>query len=150
MSKVLKAVGAFLAGVLNAAKKAFLSLTPEQQEAVKSGSGIMDMINKYLDETPGKVRELILSKFPDLKLPELEAALFRLSRLFNLGDCKSADDVIDAIQNKIKTVEGIDWENISQAYALAMGIALAPKGTKIFQIVSALEWAYRKFFKKSV
>lgn len=144
-----KKIGEFFEGLFNAAKKSYNGLSNEQQQAILTGSGLVDVINDTLDKLPNEVVQLIESKFPEIK--KYEGVLAEVSELFGLE--LPSDDLLGfvvAMRGKIDVIDGPKWAVFSHSISAAISILVAPKGTKLAQVVSVIEWAYQVFFKKSI
>lgn len=149
---IFNKIGDFFEKVWLAAKSAFKKLSPEQQESVMTGSGLIDVINDNLETVPDELRKKVYEKFPVAK--ELEPIFYQVANLFGLNvSTESADDFIDSVQAKLsslKTTNPQEWAIASHSYAAAISLLISPKGTKLSQVVSVLEMVYQKFFKKSI
>src|SRR6478609_1811229 len=104
-----------------AAKEIWNSLSTEEQEALKSGSGIINVINEHLDETPAVIKENILKEFPNVDLK----SLFDLAKELNLPLAgNEIEDAIAAAQVWLKSKEGTKWENAASVAAQTLALIL--------------------------
>lgn len=146
---IFKIIGAFFVGLFNAAKKAYSKLSPEQQDALQAGTGLVAILNDNLAATPEQIRLLIQQRFPNLDEESLEKALFSVLQQFNLTVAENLDQAIVTIQGHLSSLEGKAWAVASHGVAAALSVAFGPKETKVATIVSLLEWVYQHFIKKS-
>lgn len=147
--KILAAIGGIFVGLFKSAKKTFEQLTPEQQEALKNGSGIIALINTELGKTPAEVRASIKEQFPNLDEATLETSLFQIAHAFNLTPkVGNLEDCIYLLQTYLSLQKGNTWDGITHAAASLLAIFLAPAGTKFAAVSSLIEYVYQHFFKK--
>lgn len=149
LDKFFSAIGNFFSGLFKSARKAYNSLSDEQKAALLHGSGIIDIINASLDKTPAEIRELITTKYPDIPEALLESGLFALAHSFKLVPASnSLEDVIEAIKNHLKSLEGKTWAVISHSLASALSVIFSPPETKVAAIVSLIEYVFQHLIKK--
>ena len=147
--KLFEAIGSIFTHVFNGAKKTFNQLSDEQKEALKHGSGVMALITQELGKTPAEIRYLILTQFPDLDVPKLEAGLFQIAHSFNLLPKENdLEDIIGKLQTYLESLNGNFWDGITQAAANILAVFMAPAGTKFAAVASLMEYVYQTFFKK--
>lgn len=147
--RLLAAIGGIFKHVFEGARKTFDQLTPEQQAALKHGSGVVALINSELNNTPAEVRAAILEQFPDLDIATLETGLFQVATSFNLAPKEhNLEDIIAALQAYLSTLHGSIWEGITQGVASVLAVILAPAGTKFAAVGQLMEYVYQTFFKK--
>jgi hypothetical protein len=149
MSKFLDKIGHFFTGLFNAAKRAYNKLSPEQQDALVHGTGLISLINSMAESTAEQIRAAITLQFPNLDEAKLEAGLFQIANQFGLAPT-NIDEAIEAIKTKLAGLTGKFWAIASHNAASIFAVFAAPIGTKVAAIVSLIEYAYQKFHKKSI
>jgi hypothetical protein len=139
----------FFVGLFSAARKAFSKLSQEEKEALIAGSSIVDIINTNIDRTSSEIIREIKTRHPELSDGRLEAALFEALHHFNIAITHdSLDDLIIALKNYLKKLEGDKWKAASHGAAVVMAAILSPKETKFATIVSLIEFVFRVLIKK--
>jgi len=132
-----KILDVFLNIFTSAAKELWNSLTPEEQGALKQGSGVMKIINDHIDESPEEIKAIIEKDYPGIPLETLA----ELAAHFNLGVGAKIEDAIAAIQLWLKSKEGTVWDN-------ALSFFLSDKEARPGIIAALMESVYRWFIKK--
>jgi len=141
--------GAIFHSVMAGAAKTFDNLSPEIKAALLHGSGIIDIINSMLSNTPDEIRAAIKTTFPDVDEAALETGLFAIAHGFNLLPAENnLNDCIAKLQAYLSAQQGNTWSAISNGAAQLLAVILAPAGTKFGAIASLMEYVYQTFFKK--
>lgn len=143
-------IGEFFGHLFAGAEKTWKKLSPQVQDALLYGSGVIDTINKYTDETPLFVWDIIQKKFPKLDKDHLLKALKSASVELKIAQEVNDDDletVIGNLQAYLASLEGTVWAKISEALAKGIAIFTAPPATKWAAIASMMEFVYQTFFK---
>lgn len=148
MKKLLQKIGQIFTSVFNGAKKAFNALDPEEQEALKTGSGLAAVIQDNLEKAPEAVIEALQKQFPKLNAKKLEESVFSMANSVGLTKFNSLVEAVDAIQEFVRTKTGRDWANAMDTIAKGAAIFLAPKKTKASVIFSLMVFVYHTFIKK--
>lgn len=152
MKKLLSLIGLFFTGLFNSAQKTWNKLSPEVKAALMNGSGIIEIINSNIDQTPDFVIQLIQKKFPELTIEKIKDGLHQAALGLSIANEINNADLKATIVNLQKYLEGLKgttWAKISQTLALGFAAAIAPKGTKFAAISSLMEFVYHSFIKKN-
>ena len=149
MKKLLSKIGHFFESLVNGAQRTWNRLEPDVRKAILQGSGIIALINKFIDKTPEELFQLLQEKFPDLPIDKVKASLKQISEALNLStEDDDAIVLLTLIQEYLANRKGTAWAIASDTLAKIIAIALAPAGTKVATIVSMLWFAYHKYIKK--
>lgn len=136
-------------GFVRSAKRTYNNLPKETQDALVHGSGIWDIINNMLDEVPGRVREAIQEKYPDLNITVIESSLYLIAKSFNLSPkSNNLDDTIDSLQGYLKGLEGKFWAAASRTGSTLLAAIFAPPETKLEALASLIGTVYHWLVKK--
>lgn len=152
--KLLAAIGGIFKPAFKGAEKAYNELTPEQQQALKDGSGMIDFINKRLDTLPGNLRAELIAQFPNQDIAKIEKTAFDVGEAFGLikaGEASSLEDLIIKLQAFLKAKKekgGKFWAHASFSLASLFAILFGPPEAKVSVVTSLLEYVYHKFIKK--
>jgi hypothetical protein len=147
--RLIALIGSIFAHVLKGAEKTFNELTPEQQAALKHGSGVTALISQEAGKLPAEVHADILKTFPDLDEASLETGLFTVAHAFNLAPkANDLDDCIALLQAYLSTLTGSVWEAITQGVAGVLSVIFSPTGTRFAAVGQLLEYVYETFFQK--
>ena len=144
---------ALFANLFNQTKKDWGKVSPVLQDAMKTASSIINIINQELNGSPTNILNTIRKNFPLLIDDKLINVLGEVG-----ADLKIAENINSA--NILSTIMGIqkvlidkkaksetDWEKASHAGYLAISVALAPANTKIAALVAFAEFVYHVFVK---
>lgn len=153
IGKLLRKIGGALSSaykaLFDASERTYNSLSKEQQEALKDGSGFTAIVNEKIGETPAVIRAAIKAKYPKLDEAKVEEVILGIAHHFNLVvNSASLEDVIAAIQQYLKGQTGKFWANASRAISSLAAILFAPEGTKFEVFASIIGWVYHRFIKK--
>ncbi len=151
LDNFFKAIGHFFEGLFNAAQKTWNKLSPEIQQAMLHGSGIIATINDNVDKAPQFVFDLIQTKFPDLTKEKIEEVLKKGAEGLAIAEGINDTDVLTVIQRLqtyLSGLQGKTWARISQTLSLAIAAVLAPGATKFATFASLIEFVYQTFIKK--
>lgn len=155
MKCFLKKIGLFFTGLFNAAARTWAKVSPEVQDALKHGSGILAIINQHVTEAPDFVIELIQKAYPKLDRPALLAGLRGVSLGLNVANGIIDNDLQGTVERLQKYLAGLKseraafWAGISSLAAKLLALALAPKGTKWATFEALMEFVYQRFIKKN-
>lgn len=148
---IFTAIGDFFAHLFSGTKKTWKKISPEVQQALLYGSDVIDTINKYLDQTPDFIIDLLTKKYPKLDRNHLKDALSEASKDLKIASDINNDDletIIKNLQAYLSGLQGKGWAKISSFLAQGIAIFTAPAGTKFGMITSLIEFVYQTFFKK--
>ena len=157
MSNILKAIGKFLAklgaafsSLITGAEKAWKKTEPDIQDAILKASGIVDVINRYVNETPKFIYEMIKAKFPDFDEQKIKKLLVDVAKEKNLiSEAINPDlnETIQALARYLQSKTGSKWAQASEDIAGLLAILLAPGGTPWNKIGTLIWFAYQRFVK---
>lgn len=141
--------GSIFSHVIEGAEKTFDELPEAQKEALKHGSGIMEIFKSMLDKTPDEIRAAIKDAFPDIDEEALEAGLFTIAHAFNLApEVGNLNDCIEKLKQHLKSATDNNvWDGILHTASLLLSVILAPEGTAFGAIAQLIEYVYRKYIK---
>lgn len=146
---VVHAIGSIFQHTLSGAEQDYNNLSPEDQEALQHGAGVVTFISQEIDKLPGEVRTGILAEFPDLDETKLEAGLYQIAKALNLApEANNLDDTIAKLQAHFKSLSGTAWDAIVQAAAGIFAVFVAPAGSKLSAAFDLVKYVYLAFFKK--
>jgi hypothetical protein len=149
LDKLIAAIGHFFRDLFDAAKKAYNNLSPDVQNAMLNGAGVISLVNSMLDKTPAEIRAAIQAQFPNLNETQLEQGLLTMLHTFNVApNTNSLEDAIEALKNYLSTHSGGTWETVSHSLGVALAALFAPANTKLATITSLIEFVYQHFIKK--
>lgn len=149
IESIVSVFGSIFHHVMAGAEKTFNDLPPEIKAALIHGSGVLDLINQMINNTPDEIRAAIKEKFPDINEADLESGLFTIAHGFNLlPQENNINDVIAKLQEYLKGLQGNVWDGIMNGAAQMLAILLAPAGTKFGAIASLMEYVYQTYFAK--
>lgn len=134
---------AFLNIFDSAAKKLWESLSPEQQGALKAGSGVMKIINDNIGESPEVIIGIIREKYPKVNID----SILELANQFNLQVEDKIEDAIIKIQEWLSTKEGSNWDNAMNIAAQTLSFFFSDKEARPGIIAALAEKVYRWFIK---
>jgi hypothetical protein len=136
--------------LFNSVEKAWNKLDPQVQDALIKGSGVINIINTNLQETPDVVFDLIQKKYPDVTKDKLTAALANVTdKLKVAGDIANPDllTTIKNLQTYFSGFQGKFWEGTASTASQLLSIAIAPDETPFAKVASFIEFVYRKKIK---
>jgi len=150
IGKLLSKIGSFFTGLFDAAASTFNDLAPEIKESFVKGSSILNLINKYVNETPDFIIQVIQDKFPDVTREKLSAGLYEVATGLNIAQDLTKEDLestLKAIQQHLSKLKGSFWAGASEFGAKLLAFAFAPEGTKWATLSSLMEYVYQKYIK---
>lgn len=155
LDSFLGKIGDFFSGLFSSAKKTWAKLSPEIQNALLHGSGIIATINKYVDAAPQFVIDAIVAKYPDLHIDQITQGLKKVAVALNIAIDTNDDDltvVISKLQQYLASTkdDGKVWATISHSLAALLAVVLSPAETKVASVTSLLEFVYQHFIKGDV
>lgn len=155
LDKFIKKIGEVFSTLFNSAKKTWNKISPEIQNGILQGSGIIATVNKYLDAAPDFILQAIQAKFPALPLDKIEESLKKLAKALNISTDVNDPDLLTTIKNLQSYLastkeDGKLWATISHSAAAVLAVVLAPAETRVAAVVSLLEYAYQHFIKPDV
>ena len=131
------------------AEKLWNDLTPEEQASLKNGSGVINVINKHLSDTPETIKEAITQEFPGLDPTAVETSLLDICKHLNITPpTVDLNGAIESIKTYLSSKSGRVWEWASSALAELLSAIFAPNTTAFAKISTLVEYAYRTFIKK--
>lgn len=154
LQSFLSKIGLFFTGLFNAAARTWAKVSPEIQDALKHGSGVLAIINQNVEEAPEAVIYLIQEAFPKLDRPTLLAGLRGVAEGLNVADGIVDNDLEGTVERLQKYLAGLKseraqfWAAISSLAAKLLALAFAPAGTKWATFEALMEFVYQRFIKK--
>jgi|GEM_PF-2160812 len=154
LKSFLLKIGLFFTSLFNAAARTWANVSPEVQDALKQGSGILDIINKHVTESPDIVIRLIQHAFPNVDRESLLVGLRAVTEGLNIADGIVDNDLNETVNRLQKYLSGLKseraqfWAGISSLAAKLLALAFAPKGTKWATFEALMEFVYQRFIKK--
>lgn len=132
----------------NAAKKLWDNLSDEEKQNLIHGSGIIDIINRHLEDVPKVITDAIQTEFPDVDLKLLEDSLLSICTELGIKLPEvNLDNTIIAIQGWLKDKEGEVWKWASQSIAELLSVLLN-KDSVFEKIGMLIQYVYDTFIKK--
>lgn len=135
--------------LFNSAKAAWVHLSPELQQAMTNGSGIIAVINNMINSPWGDVLTTITSKF-GISETVLQGWLQKAGTYLNIGENLNNADLQTLIEN-FQTYFGnqhdADFEKAASVLAQTIALLASPSGTPYSIIVSFIEIAYQDVVK---
>lgn len=150
LDKLFKAIGDFFSGLFKSAKKTWNKLSPEIQNAMLKGSGLVAIINDNVDKAPDFVIDIIKKKYPDFSIEKIKEAIKKGSEGLTIAGGINDNDLavtIGNLQKYLSTLEGKTWAKISHTLGLGISAAIAPKETKMAALSSLLDYVYHDLIK---
>lgn len=144
-------IGEFFEGLFNAAKRTWNKIDPVVQKSILHGSGVVEVINRNIDQTPKFIIDLIKNKFPDFDIAKLKLGMAEISKGLNIAsDIEDPDleTMVANLQAYLKGLKGKTWAIVSNSMANIIAVFAAPGGTKVAAIIQLMEFAYQTFIKK--
>lgn len=151
ISKLLKTIGGFFVGLLNAAKKVWLKLSPDLQNAMLQASGVVSILNANAGSTGFALMALIKHAFPGLDDVKLKQALSDTAGYLKLGEEINNTDLVamlEGIAKHLDATNGTKWAQTSHDLYTILAKVFAPEGTKLTVIIQLAEFVYHNFIKK--
>lgn len=151
LGNLFKKIGEIFVSLAKGAEKVWEKTEPEIQDAMLKASGIVDTINKYIDETPDFIFEILKNKFPEFSEEKIKEIIDEVHKDLNLAKDGVTTDLNQTIQNiadYIKQHTGSKWAKISEEIANGIALFLAPAGTAWNKIGTIMWWVYQTFIKK--
>ncbi len=135
--------------VLHTAYTAYDNLPQEEKDALTHAVGFIQIVKTNLDATPEWIVQEVEGKYPQLHLPELEAAITSLLHTFNLstGGINSLEDGIKIAQDYIKSHAGKALDNVLHAMATTLAHLMSPSETPLVKITSIIEAVFQALHK---
>jgi hypothetical protein len=153
LKTIISKIGEVFTNLFSSAEHAWKHLSPEIQNAMLHGSGILAIINSNINKTPAFVQDLILKKFPGLTVEKLKEVIKKGSEGLTIAEHVNSDDLLVMIENLQKYLGGLKgqaWAKISHFFGLGMAVFLAPPATKVAAIASLLEAFYHLVVKDKI
>ncbi|MCW3111347.1 MAG: hypothetical protein JWQ09_5853 [Segetibacter sp.] len=146
---IFSIIGHFFSDLFNAAQKAWDKLPAPTQTAMLHGSGVFNIINAGINESPQVVVATIEKDFPDLNLTDAYTGLIKVAQGFNLIKTTAPatlEDLISLIQNYLKGLDSGIWPAVINAAANVLTLSLT--GGTPFEIIASLgQFVYSNFIK---
>lgn len=149
---LIKKIGNFFKEILGAAKKTYDKLPEDLKEALKKGSGILDILNKGEGKTGEEIEAEIYDKYPETDHTKLLDSVEKLLLGFNI-DVELDDNIPVGLKKasdhllKVKSKSNKLWAGISALGAKIIALANAPEGTFWSQLELLGEYVYQEFIK---
>lgn len=140
----------WIGNIFDEAEKAWDKLDDKVQDALKQGSGVIDILRNTLDMTPDFVFAEITKKFPDLTEDKLRAGLEELAQVFNIEITPDIYQTIINIQEYLKTKVKDDslGDAILSSAAQILATIFDNSKTPFAKIGILIEYVYREYIKK--
>lgn len=135
---------AAISTLFNSAQKAWTHLSPEIQDGLKQGSGVIATINAMLNSPFAEVVTAITTKF-GISADVLQSWLQKAAAYLKIGeDLNNADieTLITNFQAYFKAQDKATWQKVSSLAAQFIAALAVPGGTPFSIIVSFIEIAY--------
>lgn len=152
LGNFLKKIGQIFANLAKGAEKVWGHLEEEIKVAILKASGIVDIINKNIQEPPEILLSLIRQKYPDLPIEKIQEISNEVAKDLNIAGTVIQPDILVTlanIQTVLKSLEGNRWAKKSEDIASLIAIVLAPASTPWNKIGTIMWWVYQTFIKKS-
>ncbi len=148
LDKFLSKIGDVFSSLFNSAKKTWVKLSPEVQNAMLHGSAVFAAINKFRDAAPDFIIDFLTKKYPDLPVEKLFDGLTKVSLALNIAEGINSPDLETTIKNlqayfASKKDDGKIWATLSHAAASILAVILAPAGTKVAVVISLIEYVFQ-------
>jgi len=138
--------------LFNSIEKEFNKLLPEVQNALKDATGIMDYINKNIDEPGSVIAAGLDALFGNIGKDKLHEYLVTA-----LHDADLVEGIIDTDFEKtisnlakyLKGLEGLNWAKEIKDIRDLLAIAIDPQNTTWHIVQFFGEWVFVHWFKKS-
>lgn len=151
LGRLLEKIGSFFKGLFDAAERAYNKLQPEVKKAMVQASGVLDILNKHVNESPDFVIEIIQKAFPELTREKMLEGLNKVSEGLNVVDAIEADTLEETVRNLQAYLEGLKdqrWAAATSFAAKILALFLSPQGIKYSIIEMLMEMVYQRFIKK--
>jgi len=151
LGNFLKKIGEIFASLTKGVEKVWDHYEPELQNAIKDGSGIVELINTQIDKTPDFIFSAIEQAFPHFTKEQINGFLAKVATDLNLLENGVVPDALTTIQNVVnylKSHTGSGWAKASEFIANTIALFLAPEGTLWNKIGTVMWWVYQTFIKK--
>lgn len=151
LGKLFKKLGQIFVSLARGAQKVWEKTQPEIQQALLKGSGIVDVVNKYINEKPDFIIEILKQRFPEFTDEKIKAIFDEVYKNLNLAKDGIVPDLNQTVQNVadyIKQHTGSKWAKVSEEIANGIALFLAPEGTAWNKINTIMWWVYQTFIKK--
>lgn len=142
-------LGHIFDGLFSSLHKAYNSLSETEQEAAKTASGIISVINANLAATPAEVWALIQKAYPAIDEATVTSALQKVTNSILTPLPNGLENAISALQTYLSKYNGNQWIVISKSLVALIANELAP-GTVIQKIELVLEFVYQNFIKGKI
>lgn len=146
---IFTTIGHFFGDLFNAIKRAYDNLNTDEQEAAKTASGIIAVINANLTALPADVWAAIQKAYPNISEATVTAALTKVSTTLTTLLPGTLETAITALQGYLSKYTGNEWIVITKSVVALIANELLP-GTVIQKIELVLEWVYQTFIKGKV
>lgn len=153
IGKLLEKIGDFFESIFKSADKAFDKLPENVQKALKTGSGIIEIINENKGLSGSELEILIYTEYPELDHRSLLTSINSILTGFNIP--VYVEDTIanglETVRNHLdetKTKSGKLWAALSSLAAKVVAYSLSPSDTKWSQFELLVEYVYQTFIKK--
>lgn len=151
LGKLFRKLGEIFVSLAKGAQKVWEKTQPEIQQALLKGSGIVDVVNKYINEKPDFIIEILKQRFPEFTDEKIKAIFDEVYKNLNLAKDGIVPDLNQTVQNVadyIKQHTGSKWAKVSEEIANGIALFLAPEGTAWNKINTIMWWVYQTFIKK--
>ena len=146
----LKKLGEVFTSLTKGAQKVWDKTEPKIKLAIFWGSGIVNILNKFLNQDAPFVLEALRQEFPELE-PKFEAIFTEVATDLNLLDKGVSPDLLTTLQavlGFLASRTGQKWAKDSEFVANTIALFLSPDGTIYGKIGTIMWWVYETFIKK--
>lgn len=134
--------------VFHSAITAFDALPQDEKDALTHAVGFVNIVRNDLEATPAEIVQQIQTAYPNLAIPQIDAALSTILRTFNLStSVLPLEDGVGLLQGWIKTHTGTALDTVLHTIAVALAAAMSPEGTPLLKITSIIEAVYQALHK---
>lgn len=140
----------FFSDLFSSVKKAWDTLPVQVQTGLLNGSGILNIINQFVDQDPKLVIATIQKNYPDENLDAIYSGLVTIAKTYNVLPATVPPDlegIVAVIQTFLKAQEAKSWPAVLFNAASILANILAGADTPYEIIVSVLQFVYTTFIK---
>ena len=151
LGRFFKKIGSIFSNLAAGVEKVWDKYEPELQQAIKDGSGIVELINQKVDETPDFIFKAIEYRYPAFSKAQVEAIINKVGADLNLLQSEVTPNALDTLQNimnYLKDRTGNDWAKASGFIADTIALFLAPQGTLWNKVGIVMWWVYQRYIQK--
>jgi hypothetical protein len=133
--------------LFSATKRAWNHLPSSVQTGILNGSGIFNILSQYIGQDPKLTIATIQANYPTENLDLLYAGLAAVAKTWGLAVPPTLEDLIVAIQNRIKALDNDNWARVLSGGAQILADVLTGGGTPFEIIVTLIQWVFTNLIK---